>query len=234
MQERSRHLAPDDKAGPRFPENRPGQPCSQQADQYSKEHFAAEERLVALSPHNNAFSVSSVVNTKEYHDAFERMPLAKPVREGAYRQAGRILQAADGTDYEYMAAIDTRDGRLVVDNLAREPSRKKTGFTLVELGLIKRNQNQVVILHNHPSSTPPSYADLLTAAQNHLIYASIVAGHDGCIWYMAIDTPFAYNKLTELRNQFAYPYGSYSETKALKELLSYNEAHHLFQYWRLR
>lgn len=228
MQECSRHLAPDDKAGPRFPENRPGQPCSQQADQYPKEHFAAEERLVTLSPHSNAFSVSPVVNTKEYHDAFERMPLAKPVREGAYQQAGRILQAADGTDYEYMAAIDARDGRLVVDNLAREPSRKQTTFSAEEASIASNHRSALVIIHNHPSSSPPSFTDFVMASWNNQVFGSIVIGHDGSVWLISINDNKVFDLIMELRFKYRDAYGDFSEIKAVDDLINYNERRDLF------
>jgi len=50
-----------------------------------------EEPLVKMTIDRNALSVSPVVNTKGYHDAFTEMPIPKPVAEGAYREAGRIL-----------------------------------------------------------------------------------------------------------------------------------------------
>ena len=190
--------------------------------------FSVEERLVTLGPSNNAFSVSPVVNTKAYHDAFERIPLAKPVRESAYRQAGRILQVADGTDFEYMIAIDARNGRLVVDNLKREPSRKQTTFSAEEASVAYNHRNPLVIIHNHPSSSQPSFADFVMAARNSQVFGSIVIGHDGSVWFVSINDNRVFDLIVELKALYGDAYGAFAEIKAVDNLIDYNERRNLF------
>ena len=196
------------------------------------------EPLVKLSRDvRNDFSISSVVNAKEFHDAFEDMPLPKPVSQGAYREAGRILQATDGTEREYLAAIDARTGKVIADNLGRGAQVRKTGFTDDEMAKVNGGKNGVVLIHNHPASVPPSFRDLMTAATEKSVRASIVVGHDGSVWFISIPedaAPSIAAYLERAYNSLADRYGDYAEIRAVNELLEKNKSRDLFEFRRLR
>lgn len=180
-----------------------------------------EEPLVKLPrSHENDLSVSPVVNTQAYHDAFCEAPLRKPVCESAYKQAGRILSATDGTEKEHLVAISARTGALIADNLdAPILVYRKTGFRDSDIAKILAQKDKVVLIHNHPMSLQPSYKDVLTAAENQRVEASFVVGHDGSVWYFSAKDQAIAEGLKELYNSAKDVRGDRAEYFALKTLL---------------
>jgi len=168
----------------------------------------------------NALSVSPVVNTKGYHDAFTEMPIPKPVAEGAYREAGRILSATNGTEFEYLVAIDARTGELVADNFDTAPARTRTtGLRESDVEKIRQCPHGIMTIHNHPSSKQPSFRDVVTAAENNEIRGSIVVGHDGSVWYVSVSNPSVADQLFAAYNDGKDYLGDIAETVALRRVL---------------
>lgn len=197
-------------------------------------HMEQNESLVKTSKSPNSLSVSPVVNTKEYHDAFEAMPVSKKVAQKAYEQAGRILRKTDGTSFEHMVAINARTGKLVTDNLGRAAVERATGFTYEEATKVMACSDGVITIHNHPASKQPSYRDIITAARNEHVAASIVIGHDGSVWYMSIDDERIATVLERSYNENSNQWGERAEIRSVSDLLEENEARNLFVWRRLR
>lgn len=186
------------------------------------------EPFVQVDKHLSHFSVSKTVNTKRYHDAFALLPLPSTVCESAYRQAGRILRKANGTELEYLAVIDARTGDLVVDNLYRRASPHRAALSLEEKSLATACPHHVVTIHNHPSSKEPSYQDIVTAARNDKILGSLVVAHDASVWYLSIPNASIAGILEREYNAIRSYTGEYAKALAVRHLLEANEQHHLF------
>lgn len=177
------------------------------------------EPLVPMSRTVNSLSVSSMVNTKAFRDAFEEMPLSRQVSNSLYRQAGRILRAANGTEFEYMVAVDARTGALVADNLGRRPEVGRTGFRGDEIASVMRRESGVVSIHNHPNSLPPSYRDLIALASFDILKSSVVVGHDGSVWFVSITNGMVAEILEARYNSLKDELAEYAEVKAVEWLL---------------
>lgn len=187
-----------------------------------------EEPLVRLGESANALSVSPIVNAKGYHDAFRAMPLPVPVAEAAYRQAGRILSATDGTEFEHLVAIDARTGASVTDNLDVLPMvRRKTAFRESDVDKIRACENSIVLIHNHPMSFQPSFRDVMTAAEHAIVVASIVIGHDGSVWYVAVDDPAIAGELADAYNEYRDYLGDFAESAALRAVVRKDGGKHV-------
>lgn len=179
-----------------------------------------EEPLVKMKADRNDLSVSPVVNTKEYHDAFEEIPVPKPVAEGAYREAGRILSATDGTEFEHLAAIDARTGKPVADNIGAAPmAARKTGFSNDEMAKVEACPHKVVLIHNHPKSIQPSYRDVMTAAESPHVAGSVVVGHDGSVWYFSVTDPAVAERLEGAYNSLKDFLADAAESAAVRMLI---------------
>lgn len=192
------------------------------------------ESLVKIPKERNALTVSPEVNTKAYHDAFEAMPVPKAVSEAAYEQAGRILQKASGTQYEYLVAIDARSGKLLADNLGAKATEGKTGFPDTEAKKVHQAKNGAILIHNHPASGRPSLTDLLTATRESSVKGSIVVGHDSSVWYLSVDNPDIASIIERVYNGNKQAYGDRAAEMSLTQLLKVNEAHKLFDWRRLK
>lgn len=179
-----------------------------------------EEPLVSLiGREQNGYSVSPSVNTRSYHAAFEKMPVPKPVAEGAYREAGRILDRATGHDEEFLAAIDAKTGEPIVNNLGRDGTPRHTYFNDEEAAALDRHEGQVIVIHNHPHSGPPSYGDVVTASRNDSIAGSIVIGHDGSVWFVSADGAAIAEKLERAYNATKEELGDNAQLFALDMMI---------------
>ncbi len=198
------------------------------------ENMRHKEPLVKMAKDRNALSVSPAVNAKGFHDAFSAMPVPKPVAESAYREAGRILSACDGTEFEHLVAIDARTGVLVADNLDVAPTRARaTGFRNSDIAKIRQCSGGVVTIHNHPGSKQPSFRDVVTAAENAEVRASIVVGHDGSVWYVSVNDPSVADQLLAAYNESKAYLGEFAEQAALKTMLE-DDKSNLIDWRRLR
>lgn len=190
---------------------------------------------IASSEGHSPYSVSPDVNSKTYHDAFETLPVPKPVAESAYREAGRILRKANGTDREYLVAINARTGERIVDNLDIEPSEiGRTGLSLEQREAIEMVPDGVVLLHNHPASTRPSLQDVSTASSERSVRGSIILAHDSDLWYVSVDDPKIAELICALYNETSNEVGDRAKIVALNKLLDLNERHRLFVWKKAR
>ena len=81
------------------------------------EQLELEQPIISKKSHFNAYSVErEYVNSKDYHDKFERMPVNRDVQQNLYLEAGRLLEFVDGQEEERMIAVNARTGDFLVDN----------------------------------------------------------------------------------------------------------------------
>ena len=142
-----------------------------------------EPLVKAKKGDDNAFSVNyKLVNSKAYHDKFESLDLPKDVGESLYKWTGEILNDTDGTPFERMVAIDIRTGEHVADTMKYNPRKFEVTFNSEDQEKILQHKGFVAFLHNHPGSSYPSAADVLSAVINKNVGVSVVVGHDGSVY----------------------------------------------------
>lgn len=125
------------------------------------------------------------VNGKAYRAKFQSAGIPKRTAEAAYAEARRILRDRDGTDCERMSVIEWRTGKKVCDTFGTEPEAVRAGLTLKQYERAAGTKGGVVIMHNHPSSTRPSWSDLKSVAANDFVRASLVLCHDGSVYVIS-------------------------------------------------
>lgn len=107
-----------------------------------------EQSIISKKQSHNGYSVErEYINSKEYHDKFEKLAVNKDVQQSIYIQIGRLLEHVDGHSEEKMVAIDARTGKFIVDNFAREGRIESTSFTNDEYLLI---QKSILKMEDHP------------------------------------------------------------------------------------
>ncbi len=110
--------------------------------------------------------------------------LHKQRRRGNHTQTGRMLQELDGTPYERLVALDARTGDLVADTYSHELVKLAANFDKDELGLVQKHKNGIVLLHNHPGDSYPSFADIYSAMTTKNVLGSLISGHGGTVYYI--------------------------------------------------
>lgn len=146
-----------------------------------------------------------LVNSKAYHDKFEKLPFSKSSREALYSNGKRILEHRDGTFGEDLVVLDYRTGKVLTENV-----------TATEGGKVALNREQyqrvldaphgVILLHNHPEGRRLSKSDVFSAFKESSVKASVVVGHDGEVYYI-----YDINRFISLDLEFEKLYNKYKE-----------------------
>jgi proteasome lid subunit RPN8/RPN11 len=128
------------------------------------------------------FSVEwNTVDTKKYADAFREIESKPQVSKELASSSRAILEHRDGTNYEDYYLIDSRTGKVeaTVVNSEAEAGIKYTKE--VEDALKADDGKRYISVHNHPSSSPPSAADLNALRRNTRVDYGVIAGHNGTV-----------------------------------------------------
>jgi hypothetical protein len=147
------------------------------------EQLDLEQSMISKKSHFNAYSVErNFVNSKEYHDKFERLPVNRDVQQRLYTEAGRLLDFVDGQEEERLLAINARTGDFLVDNFNREGNIRGTGFTADEARKLDECRDGIILLHNHSLNGRPSAQDMLTYLNEERVKVSLILCHDGTVY----------------------------------------------------
>ena len=170
----------------------------------------------------NDYSVNAkLVNSKEFHDKFERVTEHKSANESLYQEAMKILEHRDGTDLEDIVIIDAKTGELIVKNTLSTASGQ-TGLTKEQYEIYSKAKGKKILIHNHPNSGRLSFTDLRTLFMSDDVEASVAVGHNGTIHIAsnpnrAIDIEKIYESLYDKHKEM-YADSKIARTMALNEL----------------
>lgn len=147
------------------------------------EQLELEQPLISKKSYHNMYSVErNFINSKAYHDKFERLPVNADVQQQLYIQAGKLLDFVDGQGEERMLAINARTGEFLVDNFEREGSIKGTGFNDKEYERLNDCEDGIILMHNHSLNGRPSAQDLISYLDDERIKISLILCHDGTMY----------------------------------------------------
>lgn len=146
-----------------------------------------QEIKITKKKNQNAYSVDrQVVNSKEYHDKYEQLNIGKNTAEQAYVKAKDMLEFADGTQMEYTCVLDARTGNEVFYSKGvNKATANKVAITKEQYDGIISHDGEIILMHNHPSSGRPSGQDIMTVFRVPNAKGSLVAGHDGVVYYIS-------------------------------------------------
>ena len=122
---------------------------------------------------------SAYISSGEYRNKFNQITNNKNLNRNLYSKAKEMLLHRSGTLYEDMYWFDIDTGKVVakvVDSFEEEQ--------ILYSESIKRTiegRNNIIAVHTHPCSMPPSIADFNSAKEHHYMLA-IVLCHDGKIF----------------------------------------------------
>lgn len=133
---------------------------------------------------NNAFTANyALINTKAYHDKFDKLTSHKQLDEALYVKAVQFLEHRSGSPYEDIAMLDYQTGKTLVENLNASGRWKfQSGLTRGQIAFLRNMKRPFEIMHNHPGSTAPSKEDILGLFEREMAKGSTVIGHDGTVY----------------------------------------------------
>lgn len=128
------------------------------------------------------------IDSSEYRHKFDHITDNDDVNRIIYAKAKEMLKHRSGTKIEDMYWIDGNTGDIVA-SILNEQQEEQIIYTSSVLKAILGKKNLIAI-HTHPNSMPPSIADFNSAFQNG--YAiSLVFCHDGKIFQYVSNKPLS-------------------------------------------
>jgi hypothetical protein len=122
----------------------------------------------------------TLVNSKKYHNKFEKLGVNKNVQESLYQESMKILEHRDGTILEDLVIIDSKTGK-VVERLTDSTIPGKIKITKEQYKKIIGYDGMLTLLHNHPNGSRPSIEDI-TRLKEKNIDSVLSVGHDGSVY----------------------------------------------------
>lgn len=171
-----------------------------------KTNLLHEEIKITKKQNNNEFTVDrKLVNSKEYHDKFEELPLSKQAKEKLYIESKKVLEHRDGTEFEDLIILDSKTGYEIVSNRTSN-NNLKTGLTMQDYEKVISHNGDIILLHNHPGGGRLSASDIVSAYKQEKVVVSIVAGHDGSIHYI-----YNINRKVDIERIYSLYYNKYKQ-----------------------
>ncbi len=143
----------------------------------------------------NTLINSTYINSGEYRNKFDKITDNKSVNRILYAKAKEMLEHRSGTLLEDMYWIDGDTGRIIAKVL-NETKEKGILYTNSILKALEGEKN-IITLHTHPNSMPPSAADFNSAVKNGYKQGLVIC-HNGKI--------FSYTANEEINERIYYLY----------------------------
>ena len=129
----------------------------------------------------NTLVDKTYIESEEYRRKFDRISENSNVNKALYNSSKEILFHRSGTEYEDMCWIDAQSGKIVAKEIdgdkIREINYSKNTIKIVD----NYPEGQLITLHSHPSSMPPSVSDFNSAYRNGYKFG-VVACHNGKVF----------------------------------------------------
>lgn len=141
-------------------------------------------------PKNSAYSVNwGIVHSNEYKRKYNGITGNVKTDESIYKCAKAGLTHRDGTDREDLYIISKSTGKVLGKNIT---STEAFGVRINDSirSAVKNNQGDLIGLHTHPDSTPPTGSDFETAFKRGY-YLGTVACSDGSVYTYGCADQFA-------------------------------------------
>lgn len=122
---------------------------------------------------------STYINSGEYRNKFDKITDNKDVARTLYSKAKEMLNHRSGTLIEDMYWIDGDTGKVVA-SILNETIESGILYTAQVKNAIQ-GKNNIISLHTHPSSMPPSIEDINSAFSNGYMLGLAIC-HDGTVY----------------------------------------------------
>ena len=146
------------------------------------------------------------INSGEYRNKFNKISDNEELNRIVYKIAKKMLNHISGTLLEDMYWIDIDSGEIIASE-TNQKVEKQVKYSKSTLKKIRKYKN-ILVIHTHPNSMPPSIRDFNSAYKNEY-QICLVCCHDGKV--------FLYNSETNIFEFF------YKGTVAKYKNMGYDE-----------
>lgn len=146
------------------------------------------------------------IDSGEYRRKFDHITDNPDVNKALYDCAKTALKHRSGTEFEDMYWIVENTGEIVAQEI--DSNSKRSIIYSDKTRKIVSDHDNLIALHTHPSSMPPSVADFNSCCRN-LYKLGLIICHNGKI--------FAYTSFEEINERLYSMYVDYSVIEGLSE-----------------
>lgn len=139
----------------------------------------------------------SLLTSSEYRKKFNQVSGSSKVNRRAWDISKDMLSHRSGTRFEDLAFINVVNGQYAVNKDYDVESKAKMNKPMKQL-LEESGPGTIIAIHNHPGSSVPSLADLMTCVKRGYNFG-LVACHDGKVYKYWVDK----NKFNSVNAGFA-------------------------------
>ena len=141
--------------------------------------FKTEDEEQRYGRNKDTIINRTYINSGDYRKKFDRISSSPKLNRLLYQLSKKMLEHRSGTEYEDMYWIDPQS----IAFIAEETESDFVGRIDYTTGIISKIQkyNDLITLHSHPNSFPPSINDLNSNYYNHYDIGIVVC-HDGKIY----------------------------------------------------
>lgn len=120
------------------------------------------------------------VNSRTFKEKFAGLTDSPNVDNAIYNYSKQMLKHRDGTMFEDIYFIDKNTGKVVASSTDTNIESAAGYNKSIKKALSTYDMNNVIAIHNHPSSMPPSAGDFNAALKNGY-HEGYIVGHDGTL-----------------------------------------------------
>ncbi|MBQ4486944.1 MAG: hypothetical protein II936_08050 [Oscillospiraceae bacterium] len=157
--------------------------------------WSERKALIRTTPGvTSDFSVNyPAIDNKDYAKKYKGLTDSWLGDRRAVETARKCIKENDGTLFENVAILDSRNGKMICDFM-------RPGETGGEIIIPKASDNSFIVIHNHGNNDTFSFEDFALLNNCPQVKSIIAAGHNGIIYKMSVEK----GKRLDLSNQNAY------------------------------
>jgi hypothetical protein len=121
------------------------------------------------------------IDSGEYRKKFDKLTDNPEVNKSLYECAKKALRHRSGTELEDMYWIDGNTGEIVAEEINSNIKRRVNYSNKTQKAVSSYDKEQLITIHTHPSSMPPSIGDFNACYKNGY-KSGYIACHDGKIF----------------------------------------------------
>lgn len=121
------------------------------------------------------------INSKRYLDRINKLPYTYETKKALINELLNCLEETNGKNQERIAIIDKNNSKTLYQKLGKENENR---VTIPKKIWDKRNNNSLIVVHNHPNNTGFSRQDVNVLISNKAIHSGVVGTGSGDIYYL--------------------------------------------------
>lgn len=177
----------------------------QNRDKYELKEREWKSRLSEYESSNKGINKNTVINqstinSADYRKKIEALGESKETTRQILNESKRMLYHRNGTEFEDLVFINSKSGE-VLRSVDYEKIREAKPTKKMLKMLNQANKGEIIAIHNHPNSMPPSISDLIVAKQRGYKYGMITSHNGQVVKYTIvgdINVPIANTALAKL------------------------------------